>query len=235
MIRLGVLGSDGKMGGLVCALSASGYSSRVDVRTKADRSGGDLAALLDVDAVIDFSAPEASTALADLALARGPVRLPVFVVGTTGWRPGDMDRLTGLSKITPVLVSSNFSPAIWAMNEMLRTASRALLGLGYVPAMVERHHIRKKDAPSGTALGLERAVYPDGKKMKIESIRNGETVGDHELIFEGAHDSIMLAHHAKDRAVFARGAIEAAIWCHGNRSRAGRLLSMDDFMREGMK
>lgn len=232
MITLGILGSNGKMGRLVAGLVRGEYSNRFCVKAAVD-AGGDPAVLLKTAVVIDFSTPVASVAFAEAALAWPAGRLPAVVAGTTGWRPGDLDRFAELSTRTVVLVSSNFSAGVWAMAEMLRRAAPALLRLGYVPSMIERHHERKKDAPSGTALFLQRALYPSGEGMQIKSVRKGDIVGEHELTLAGAYDTLALVHHASDRAVFARGALEAALWCHARKHKnSGKLLSMDDFMQE---
>jgi 4-hydroxy-tetrahydrodipicolinate reductase len=230
MIQIGVLGAQGRMGKLVCSLIQGEFSAKAGLKTQADR-GANLDGLLDCDAVVDFSQPEAMLELAELALKRGP-RLPAFVVGSTGWKPEQRARLEALAGKTPVLMSSNFSIGVLALLEILRSAAPLLEKLGYTPSIVETHHKHKKDAPSGTAISLQRAISPSGPgNVQTHSVRSGEIIGDHEVTFHGSADHITLGHFAQDRSIFARGAIEAALWLAG-KPATGRITSVDSFFKE---
>ena len=110
---------------------------------------------------------------------------------------------------------SNFSVGV---NLFFAVARAASLGskYGYELKIVERHHAQKKDAPSGTAVSLQQIIEAGGgAKPEIASIREGETVGTHVILLDGAHDTMMLVHDAKSRAGFAEGAVQAAEWVCG--------------------
>lgn len=231
MIQFGLLGSHGRMGKWVSALLASDYSNRAALKVAANR-GVDLNPLLQTDAIVDFSSPDATAELAAAAITKGG-RLPVFVVGSTGWQPEQMSVLTMLAEKTPVLVSSNFSTGVLALQHILKTHSSLLMKLGYQPVMVETHHRHKKDAPSGTALLLNGTIQSSSQSGPIQthSIRSGEVIGEHELTFYSSADKITLGHSAQDRSIFARGAIDAGIWLHEKRAQLNpkHILSMQEY------
>ena len=209
--RVSVLGSKGRMGGEVIKLLRGEYSTRAELAGMAD-SGDPLDSLLSSEVVIDFSTPVGMSALADAALkASGP--LPCFVVGSTGWRIDDKRKLEQLSEKARVIQAANFSSGVLALIEALKGISPLLEKLGYKAVIVETHHKHKKDAPSGTALSLQRAVSPAGPgNTPAYAIRAGEVVGDHTVTFYGPADTLTFTHHAQDRSIFARGAIECATW-----------------------
>jgi 4-hydroxy-tetrahydrodipicolinate reductase len=182
--------------------------------------------------VIDFSSPEAMTALASAAIAQPHgTRLPVFVVGSTGWTKESLALLDALAKRTPVLMASNFSTGVLALQEILKTAAPMLKRLGYTPVLVDTHHRHKKDAPSGTARTLQRIISPDND-VQTHSVRAGEVIGDHEITFYGPGDHLTLGHFAQDRSIFARGAIDCALWMASHRDKtvkAGALIDISAF------
>jgi 4-hydroxy-tetrahydrodipicolinate reductase len=211
VIRIGLLGGSGRMGQWVTQLVQNEYAAKAQLAAM-PAQGDALTPLLGSDVVIDFSLPDAMQALAEHALAQaGP--LPAFVVASTGWKLEQRARLEELAKRTPVLVSSNFSTGVLALLDILKRSSPLLEKLGYTPVIVETHHRHKKDAPSGTAISLQRAIAPSGPgNVQTHSIRAGETIGDHEVTFHGVADQIILSHFAQDRSIFARGALDAALW-----------------------
>lgn len=232
MIRLGLLGSGGRMGDWVTRLVASEFSNSASIAATA-RKGDALAPLLATDAVIDFSAPAAMLALAEeAARTQGP--LPAFVVGSTGWKLDERRALEALAARTPVLMASNFSTGVLAVQEILKQAAPILDKLGYKPVIVETHHKHKKDSPSGTALSLQRAISPAGPgNVQTLSIRAGEIIGDHAVTFYGPGDTIRIEHHAMDRSIFARGAIQVALWLAGKRGQAsGSLIGIETYFKE---
>jgi 4-hydroxy-tetrahydrodipicolinate reductase len=165
------------------------------------------------DVVIDFTAPAAVLENID-ACAKAGVNM---VVGTTGW----YDRIPQIRKTVETagigfLYGANFSVGVNLFFEIVRTAATALK-LGYQPRIMERHHVQKKDAPSGTAVKLanilkENSGLPEKSiELPIESQREGDTVGLH-VVYLDAADSIKLTHDAKSRRGFAQGAILAAEW-----------------------
>ena len=137
-----------------------------------------------------------------------------MVVGTTGWHEA-LDRIRELVKVHEAgfIYGANFSIGVNLFFEIVRTAAAAL-NHNYTGQIFERHHAHKKDAPSGTAIAIQRVVREVSGKGDVEiiSFREGEVVGMHEVIFECSHDNIYLCHDATSRRGFAEGAIRAAEW-----------------------
>lgn len=233
-VRLGLLGHKGRMGQAVAQLLSSDFTGKAALHATADR-GDAFDAMLGSDCVIDFSAPEAMLSLARSALAGSIDNLPVFVVGSTGWKLEERRVLEELAAKTHVLASSNFSLGVLALLSVLRRASPVLEKLGYTPVIVETHHKHKKDSPSGTALSLQRAISPAGPgNVQTHSVRAGEIIGDHDVTWYGIGDTLSFRHHAQDRSIFARGAIQTALWLASKRGAPapGKLLGMDSYFDE---
>lgn len=233
MIRVGVLGARGRVGRRILQLLEDEFASQAMVHAQPSR-GESLAGLLESDVVIDFSS---SAAMADLARhsLQATKKLPAFVVGSTGWQKDEQATLNQLAQKTAVLQAPNFSLGIAVLSQALRGVGPTLSRLGYSVRICETHHIHKKDAPSGTALLLKDAVGT--ANVPIESLRKGEVLGDHDILFEGPGDWIRFSHSARDRGIFARGAIEAAFAIVNTKSGshwtgARRILSLDDYLRE---
>jgi 4-hydroxy-tetrahydrodipicolinate reductase len=164
-----------------------------------------------VDVAFEFTAPEsAPRAVAALLMHRVPV-----VSGTTGWDPAPMRRLAEERKV-PFLHAPNFSIGVAALRRAAMVLGGALARIPeFEPAIVERHHSAKRDAPSGTAKAIAEAVgvgRPAGEEIPIVSLRHGGQPGEHVLVFEGPDESIELVHRARSRSVFALGAVQAAEW-----------------------
>lgn len=230
MIRLGLLGSSGRMGALISQLVATEFPHDFALKIAA-RRGDPLEPLLESDLVIDVSLPPVMSQLATLAIQKGK-GLPKFVVGSTGWTPEGSAILDQLARLSPVLVSSNFSPGIHLVSSILKDYSPLLEKLGYHPILIEKHHRHKKDAPSGTAKTLQRTIDPKNPdRIQTHSIRAGEIIGDHEVSFYSRGDVVTLSHHAQDRSIFARGALEVARWLHQNPSSSPRVLGMNDYFQ----
>jgi len=235
VISIGIQGSRGRVGRLIVQLLASDYAQKARMTAQSNR-GDSLDPLLSTDVVIDFSSPEAATALAQQALKKGGA-LPVFVIGSTGWKTEQLKTLETLATRTPVILSSNFSLGVLALQKMLKTFAPLLTRLGYQPVMVEAHHRHKKDAPSGTALLLTQAIESSAGigPIQTHSIRSGEVIGEHEVTFYGAADRLTLTHVAQDRSIFARGALDVALWAHSRRAELATektLISMDRYLDE---
>jgi 4-hydroxy-tetrahydrodipicolinate reductase len=182
------------------------------------------------DVVIDFSAPEfLSQLLADHA---ADLRGRALVVGTTGLGADEERLLASAAEYSPVLTAANFSVAVNLLLALAADAAR-VLGADYDVEIVEAHHRRKEDAPSGTALALGEAVAGargldlagarrDGRsgrpgprpadEIGFHALRGGLLAGEHEVRFLGDMDQLALVHRATDRALFARGALRAATW-----------------------
>lgn len=185
---------------------------------------------VDADAIIDFSSAKAVDALLDYSAQR---QIPV-VVCTTGLSEEQLNKLEETSKKVAVLKSANMSLGINTLLKLVQDAAKVLAGAGFDMEIVERHHKLKVDAPSGTALALADSlndamgnayhyVYDrsqkrekrDDKEIGISAVRGGTIVGEHEVIFAGPDEVIEFKHTAHSKAVFGKGAIEAAKFLAG--------------------
>jgi 4-hydroxy-tetrahydrodipicolinate reductase len=182
-------------------------------------------------AVLDFTAPAATVAHAELA---AQARL-VHVVGTTGLERTDLERLAAAARHAVIVRSGNMSVGVNILTALTRRVAEAL-GPDYDIEIVEMHHRAKLDAPSGTALMLGEAAAA-GRKVNLAdaaergrdgftgaradgaigfaSLRGGDVIGEHEVIFAGTGERVVLGHVATDRSLFARGAVRAALWGQG--------------------
>ena len=237
-----ILGPSGRMGKALLAAAAA----RTDVRIAAalDRTDSPIvdsevapgvratslidAALAAAPVYIDFTTPGATTAIA--RAARG--RRVAAVVGTTGLDAEAERALAELAEVAPVIGAPNFSVGVNLLLGLVGAAARAL-DTSWDAEIVELHHKGKRDAPSGTALGLARAiaaargqdlaevgryarsgdvgVRPTGEIGAV-AVRGGDVVGEHTAYFFGAGERIELSHRATDRGIFAHGALRAARW-----------------------
>ena len=164
------------------------------------------------DCVIDFTNPQAVQENIQ-ACVRARKNM---VVGTTGWY-GELAAVREQVERSGIgfVYAANFSIGVNLLFDIARSASAALK-FKYSGHINERHHAQKKDAPSGTAIMLQRLVKETaGAELPISSFREGDAVGMHELIFESENDSILLLHDAKSRRGFAEGAVRAAEWLKG--------------------
>ncbi len=157
------------------------------------------------DVVIDFSLPAAFDPILDLCLRRN---VPL-VSGTTGLAPTQHEALEVAATRIPVLWSANFSLGIAMLGELVERAAAALPG--WDCDIVEAHHTRKLDAPSGTALALGALAEQGGARPHYASLRAGDIVGEHLVQFTGLGERIELIHRATNRDIFARGALYAAV------------------------
>ena len=206
----------GKTGSLVAEVARS-RRHHVQVLASAENPRASALtpdALSAIDLVIDFTMPAAVVANIE-ACIRAKKNL---VVGTTGWYE-QLPRLREmvLSAKTGFLYGSNFSIGVNLFFEIVATAGAALK-YDYSGQIFERHHAQKKDAPSGTAVTIQKIVREAGgkeKEVEIVSFREGDVVGMHELVFNSAGYLIYLCHDAKSRQGFAEGAVRAAEWLAG--------------------
>jgi 4-hydroxy-tetrahydrodipicolinate reductase len=141
------------------------------------------------------------------------------VVGTTGW----YDSLAAITETAraegaSLVWAPNFSVGVTLFVELARDAAQIMAKSGFAAAMVETHHSAKKDAPSGTALAIARAMEgPLGAPLSVTSVRTGSVPGTHEIIFDAPFEQISMRHEARDRRVFADGALRAADWLRGRK------------------
>ncbi len=218
MTRIAVFGANGRMGKLVIQEALG----EVEVIQTFD--AGDMLHLdPTVEVVIDFSLPAAWDNL-DTLISGKNVSL---VSGTTGLADKEKNKLKQWSAEHPVFYSSNMSIGIFVLNKLLSDASE-MLGDSFDKELIEFHHRRKKDSPSGTALSIlnnwnEEAVYgrhgESGERQSgtigVHAVRGGDVIGEHQLHFLGDGERLTISHTATDRRVFAIGAIRAALFITG--------------------
>jgi 4-hydroxy-tetrahydrodipicolinate reductase len=186
-----------------------------------DRQGGDATevtaeTLNGAEVAVEFTSAESAPGnIKVCAAARCPV-----VVGTTGWDAGRADVEKFVRDVGGALLAApNFSLGVAAFTMTVEAAADAMRSApGFDVHLIETHHAQKKDAPSGTALALARvAAAKLGREVPITSVRTGAVPGTHELVFDGQFEQIRLVHTARDRRVFAEGALRAAQWLVGKR------------------
>lgn len=242
-LKIGVSGALGRMGRAVVDIVNSrpdfSLAGRLE-RPGAVDSGQDplpLATLADVlavsDVVVDFSSGAAATALARAAASRGA---PALVIGATGLANDQEAIVADAARAIPIVKSGNFSVGVNVLAGLVEQAARRLPPEIWDIEVFEAHHRRKVDAPSGTALLLARAAArgrgrdltnvtlppregATGARAEggigFASLRGGGVVGEHSVIFAAEEEILTLSHSARDRALFARGALEAAAWVVG--------------------
>ena len=209
---------DGKMGRTIAQMvQERGWhlTAMLDAEHNQGGAGITRRALGDPDVAIEFTEPASAVSNIMACLHEG---VPL-VVGTTGW-------YSSLPVITEavdeeggaLLWAPNFSVGVAAFVELAREAARIVSRSGFSAALVETHHSAKKDAPSGTALAIAGAMESElGKELPVTSIRTGSVPGTHELIFDAPFEQIVMRHEARDRRVFADGALRAADWLRGKK------------------
>ncbi|MCL2062246.1 MAG: 4-hydroxy-tetrahydrodipicolinate reductase [Firmicutes bacterium] len=230
MIKLFLVGIDGKMGRTICKRVseidgfeiAGGFDKIPDMDYKVFTDIKHIDAPF--DAVIDFSRPETLDAVIKIA---DKFKKPT-VIATTGYSDKDLARIRELSKKIPVFLSGNMSVGIHMMRRLVQEAAQKLWG-EFDIEIIEKHHNQKIDAPSGTAKMLGQTVQDavggkakfiygregaDAKRQSdevaVHTVRGGTIVGEHEVIFAGNDEVITVSHAALSRAIFADGAIKAA-------------------------
>ncbi len=252
MIKIGVAGAAGKMGGRISVLSGEyegiqlagvferkghkDIGSDIGVLTGSGQSGLELRSGIDeiigdVDLIIDFTSIESTKENLRVAAEKGRA----MVIGTTGFTKDDMKEIGPLAESIPCVMASNMSLGVNLLLKVLREVA-SVLGDEYDIEIIEAHHRLKKDAPSGTALKIaqviadavnrdleEVAVYERKgmigarrrKEIGIQTIRAGDIVGEHTVMFGGLGERIEITHKASSRDTFARGALKAALWLAG--------------------
>lgn len=172
-------------------------------------TAGELAGVPAFDVAVDFSLPEGFDAILALCVARGAG----LVSGTTGLSDAQKAQLDAAAAAIPLAWASNFSLGVAVLHDLVERAAALLEG--WDCDIVEAHHTRKLDAPSGTALTLGAAAGASGVQPHYASIRAGDIVGEHLVQFATAGERIELIHRATNRDIFARGALHAAVRLHG--------------------
>ena len=240
--RVCVLGPSGRMGRALLDAAQGRNDLRIAAavdRPDAQGLGATLAAgliasadleagLAACDVYIDFTTPAATRAVAEAAARQRRAA----VIGTTGMQAADEAALDQLARAAPIVVAGNFSLGVNLVLGLVRQAARAL-GPEWDAEVVETHHRAKRDAPSGTALMIARAIaaghgadYDSVKRhardgdvgprprgeIGVSSVRGGDVIGEHTAFFFGAAERLEISHRATSRAIFAVGALRAAAW-----------------------
>ena len=228
-IRISLFAPEGRMGRAIAAAAADHPGLEID------QDHGDV--------LVDFSAPSALQASLDRAVAAG---IPILV-GTTGLDDFAARRITAAAEKVPVLQAANTSLGVALLVDLVERAA-AVLGPQWDIEIVEMHHRRKADAPSGTALALaEAAAKGRGTDLVAErgrdgtgltrqegaigfaSLRGGTVAGEHDVVFAGPEERLILSHRAENRMIFARGALAGARFLVG---KPAGLYSMRDVIAE---
>lgn len=264
-MSIAIVGAGGRMGRALIGAVAENPATRLSgalERAGADvlaRDAGEMAgagasgvivtadmdtAFAGAEAILDFTAPAATRALAAKAAERGIAH----IVGTTGMDAGDEAHIRRAAEKAVIVRSGNMSMGVILLSALVERAAAALDAADWDIEVLEMHHRHKVDAPSGTALLLGaaaatgRGVDLDASAVRVRdghtgprddgaigfaTLRGGSVVGDHSVILAGSGERVVLTHHAEDRAIFARGAVKAALWARG---KAPGLYSMRDVL-----
>jgi 4-hydroxy-tetrahydrodipicolinate reductase len=195
-IRISLIAPNGRMGKAIAAAAVE------DSRFAIDQDHGDV--------LVDFSAPAAL----DASLERAVSTATPILVGTTGLDETADQRIVAASRQVAVLRAANTSLGIAVLADLVERAAAAL-GPDWDIQIGEAHHRNKVDAPSGTALMLGKLMEQRGRSVVYASLRGGTVAGDHDVMFLGPDERLILSHRAENRMIFARGALAAAAFLVG--------------------
>ena len=222
-IRVALIGAKGRMGRAIVDLAKD--DPNMEIVAQCDLGDSIERAVSDSNVIIDFS--HAGTI--DEVCRAAEQHRRALVIGTTGHSLEQRRRIESAAKLVPIVFASNFSVGVNVLFALTGKTAE-LLGREFEIEIAERHHIMKKDAPSGTAKTLAQILKAARKidnEVPIESIREGEVVGDHTVFFKGPGERLELTHRATSREIFARGALRAANWVIG---KPPGLFSMQDVL-----
>ncbi|MDP2891956.1 MAG: 4-hydroxy-tetrahydrodipicolinate reductase [Bacillota bacterium] len=252
MTKIIINGINGKMGQTLLAIAAD--TQGMEVVAGADKAKSVFSTPFPIfsditdcnvkaDVVVDFSRPAALRSVLSFAHEAGAA----VVLATTGYSDKDMEYIAAQSAKTPIFISANMSPGVNLQIDLVKKAA-SFFGDAYDIEIIEKHHNRKVDAPSGTALALAAALnepfidkkeYIYGRHSKdqrrmnreigIHAIRGGNIVGEHQVLFIGQDEVIEVTHIAQSRRIFAQGALRAATWVSG---KPPKLYTMKDIISE---
>lgn len=251
MVKMIMHGCNGAMGQVIAGLARQdeeiGIAAGVDINTQVNQDFPVYASLGDVkeeaDVIVDFASAKAVDALLDFGREK---QIPI-VLCTTGLSDGQLKKVEETAKAVAVLRSANMSLGVNTLLKLVAEAAKTLGMAGFDVEIVEKHHNQKVDAPSGTALALadsvnramgdschyvydrsQRREKRDVKEIGISAVRGGTIVGDHDVIFAGKDEVVTFSHRAYSKAVFAKGAVEAAKFLAG---KAPGLYTMADVIQ----
>ena len=244
-VRIGIAGARGRMGRVLAAMAAARPGLELSALFDQPGSEGETVdghvlgardqALQASDVIIDFTVGSASAQLAALCAGRGG---PALVIGSTGFSEDDETAVREAAARIAIVKTGNFSLGVNVLIGLVAQAAQALSGRDYDIEIFEAHHKRKIDAPSGTALMLGEAAAA-GRRVALKDVqtrardgltgprresaigfsvaRGGGIIGEHSVMFAAEDEILTLSHSARDRSLFARGAVEAAAWIAGRR------------------
>jgi 4-hydroxy-tetrahydrodipicolinate reductase len=254
-LKIAVAGAQGRMGQAVAAMVAAEEGLVLAARFERPGVSGDglvsrEEALAAAEVVIDFTTPAASVELAQAAAARGG---PALIVGSTGFDAAQAAAIDAAGRKVAIVRAGNFSLGVNMLMGLVEQAARALPDRDYDIEVFEAHHGRKVDAPSGTALMLGEAAAR-GRGVELDAVaqrgrdgvtgprrpgdigfavvRGGDIIGEHSVIFAAQAEILTLSHSARDRSLFARGALAAARWAAGRPPGAYDMRDVLGFAKE---
>ncbi len=224
-MKLAIVGCNGRMGKELLKLAAStGYKNKLSQVIGIAQEDNFGEALKHIDLVIDFSTVEASLNHASICVEKNIK----FVCGVTGFSKDQLKLFDDYAKNIPLFWSPNMSLGVAVMNYLVKQSSK-MLDQDFVVEMKETHHIKKLDAPSGTAIMLRNSINEvRDQKIDVESVREGEVVGKHSVSFVSELEKIKIKHEAFSRSVFADGALKAALWLADQKPR--KVYGMSDLL-----
>ena len=205
-MRVLLIGAGGRMGKTVLDLAQS--DREIEIAAQCDLGDSIEPAMKSCDVAIDFSQANSIDEICRAALQHGKS----LVIGTTGHSQQQCKTMEEAAHLVPIVLASNFSVGVNVLFWLAQKAAE-LLGPDFNPEIVETHHKMKKDAPSGTGKTLAEILKAvRNSEIPIQSIREGDVVGEHTIIFSGPGESLELTHRAANRGIFAAGALRAAKW-----------------------
>jgi 4-hydroxy-tetrahydrodipicolinate reductase len=222
-VRVLLIGSAGRMGQTIVDLAK--HNPNVEIAAQCDLGDAIEPAMKQSDVAIDFSHAEAVDEICRAAIQH---RQPL-VIGTTGHSAEQRRAINKCAESLPIVLASNFSVGVNTLFWLTRKTAE-MLGPEFDLEIVETHHVKKKDAPSGTAKTLAeilKNVRKIDKEIPIQSIREDEVVGEHTVIFAEPGERLELTHRAATREIFGKGALRAAQWVIG---KSPGLYSMQDVL-----
>lgn len=220
-VRLLLIGAAGRMGQTVLNLAQS--DPEIEIRAQCDLGDSIEPAMKNCDVAIDFSQAGSIDEICRAASEHGKS----LVIGTTGHSHQQRKTIEETAHSVPIVLASNFSVGVNVLLWLTQKAAE-LLGSDFSPEIVETHHKMKRDAPSGTAKTFAEVLNAVcNSETPIQSIREGDVVGEHTIIFSGPGESLELTHRAANRGIFAAGALRAAKWIVG---KPPGLYSMQDVL-----
>jgi 4-hydroxy-tetrahydrodipicolinate reductase len=222
-LRVLLIGSAGRMGQTIVDLAKR--DPNIEIVAQCDLGDAIEPAMKKSDVAIDFSNAAAAEEICRIA---AQLRQPL-VIGTTGHSVEQRNAIDKCAKTVPVVLASNFSVGVNTLFWLTRKTAE-MLGSEFDLEIIETHHVKKKDAPSGTAKTLAEILQKArkiDKEIPTQSIREGEVVGEHTVIFAEPSERLELTHRAASREIFAKGALRAAQWVIG---QPPGLYSMQDVL-----